>query len=59
MGDQVDCKDDPRAPHGFSRNASHSMGRYVCECEFWTPDESEDCECDDLGSKCDHCEDDI
>lgn len=31
------CKRDPRAPHGFLRNASHSAGRYVCECEFWEP----------------------
>jgi hypothetical protein len=29
------CKDDPRAPHGFDRNASHSADRYVCECEGW------------------------
>ncbi len=31
------CKDHPDAPHGFDRNASHSAGRYVCECEFWEP----------------------
>ena len=30
--------DHPDAPHGFSRNASHSVGRYVCECEGWVPD---------------------
>jgi hypothetical protein len=29
------CKDHPDAPHGFDRNASHSAGRYVCECESW------------------------
>lgn len=29
------CKTDPRAPHGFLRNASHAEDRYVCECEFW------------------------
>ena len=33
------CKDDPRAPHGFDRNASHNADRYVCECEFWEPPE--------------------
>lgn len=33
----MDCKVDPRAPHGFLRNASHSADRYVCECEFWEP----------------------
>ena len=26
-----ECKTDPRAPHGFDRNASHSADRYVCE----------------------------
>lgn len=31
------CKTDPRAPHGFLRNASHSADRYVCECESWEP----------------------
>ena len=31
------CKDDPRAPHGFDRNASHNADRYVCECEGWEP----------------------
>jgi hypothetical protein len=31
------CKDHPDAPHGFMRDASHSAGRYVCECEFWKP----------------------
>ena len=29
------CKDHPDAPHGFCRDASHAMGRYVCECEYW------------------------
>ena len=32
---EVSCKTHPDAPHGFNRNASHSMGRYVCNCEFW------------------------
>jgi len=27
------CSQDPDAPHGFNRNASHSLGRYVCDCE--------------------------
>lgn len=29
------CSNDPRAPHGFDRIASHNTGRYVCECEAW------------------------
>ena len=29
------CNPHPKAPHGFSRNASHSADRYVCECEGW------------------------
>jgi len=29
------CNDHPMAPHGFLRQASHSAGRYVCECEWW------------------------
>jgi len=29
------CSEHPDAPHGFMRDASHSAGRYVCECEFW------------------------
>ena len=32
------CKPHPNAPHGFMRNASHSEGRYVCECESWKPE---------------------
>jgi hypothetical protein len=35
------CKTDPRAPHGFDRNASHSADRYVCECEGWEPPKKE------------------
>lgn len=31
------CKDHPDAPHGFNRDASHNEGRYVCDCEGWTP----------------------
>lgn len=34
---EVPCKEHPDAPHGFMRDASHSAGRYVCECEFWKP----------------------
>jgi hypothetical protein len=30
-----ECNTHPKAPHGFNRNASHSAGRYVCECEGW------------------------
>ena len=33
----VECKSDHRAPHGFLRNESASLDRYVCECEFWEP----------------------
>lgn len=32
------CSNHPNAPHGFDRNASHNAGRYVCECEGWTPE---------------------
>jgi hypothetical protein len=35
------CKDHPDAPHGFMRDASHSAGRYVCECESWEPPKEE------------------
>ena len=31
----VKCNPHPDAPHGFMRDASHSAGRYVCECESW------------------------
>ena len=37
------CKEHPDAPHGFLRNVSHVMGRYVCECESWEP-QLEHCE---------------
>ena len=37
--EEVPCKTDPRAPHGFLRNASHTLGRYVCECEYWSAPE--------------------
>lgn len=31
------CNPHPKAPHGFSRNASHDNGAYVCECQSWDP----------------------
>ena len=33
--EEHECSTDPAAPHGFDRNASHTAGRYVCECEAW------------------------
>ena len=33
----IRCNEHPDAPHGFMRDASHSAGRYVCECESWEP----------------------
>lgn len=36
--DQVPCKLHPDAPHGFDRNLSHTLDRYVCECEHWSPE---------------------
>ena len=41
MDETPPCKTDPRAPHGFDRNASHSADRYVCECEGWEPPKKE------------------
>jgi len=32
---EVECSNHPDAPHGFCRDASHTAGRYVCECEGW------------------------
>ena len=37
MTTEKPCSDHPDAPHGFVRNASHSVGHYVCECSGWTP----------------------
>ena len=37
----VKCNPHPDAPHGFLRDASHSAGRYVCECESWEPPKRE------------------
>jgi hypothetical protein len=36
---KIPCSTHPHAPHGFNRDASHSIGRYVCDCEGWTPDD--------------------
>jgi len=32
------CKTDPKAPHGLLEELSKNMNRYVCKCEFWSPD---------------------
>ena len=32
------CNPHPDAPHGFDRDASHNLDRYVCECEGWEPE---------------------
>ena len=39
---EIVCNPHPQAPHGFSRNSSHTAGRYVCDCEGWQPDEYND-----------------
>lgn len=39
---EVPCKEHPDAPHGFDRTSSHSLGRYVCECEGWSEDDQMD-----------------
>ena len=36
---EVPCKTHPDAPHGFLRNESLTQNRYVCECEYWEPEE--------------------
>jgi len=36
-GSGIRCNEHPDAPHSFMRDASHSAGRYVCECESWEP----------------------
>lgn len=41
MDDDTACKTHPDAPHGFNRTASHTQGRYVCDCEWWEPPEPE------------------
>lgn len=35
--EQPECNPHPDAPHGFNRDASHGLGRYVCDCEGWEP----------------------
>jgi hypothetical protein len=40
-GSGIRCNEHPDAPHGFMRDASHSAGRYVCECESWEPPKRE------------------
>lgn len=42
-GNEVPCSANPDAPHGFNRNASHTLGRYVCDCEGWAPPSTIDC----------------
>ena len=37
MTTEKPCNPHPDAPHGFVRNASHSVGHYVCECSGWAP----------------------
>ena len=39
--EDVSCKTHPDAPHGFDRNMSHTLDRYVCECEYWEPADNE------------------
>ena len=39
--EQPECNQHPDAPHGFNRESSHSLGRYVCDCEGWEPEEQE------------------
>jgi hypothetical protein len=39
--EDIGCNEHPDAPHGFMRDASHSAGRYVCECESWEPPKRE------------------
>lgn len=33
------CKTDADAPHRYLKELSQSMGRYVCYCEFWDPND--------------------
>jgi hypothetical protein len=39
--EQVPCKTHPAAPHGFDRNMSHTLDRYVCRCEHWEPEDED------------------
>ncbi len=40
LAGEVNCNRHPDAPHGYNRVASLNAGRYVCECESWTPGEA-------------------
>ena len=42
VSDGVPCSTHPDAPHGFNRDGSHSLDRYVCDCEGWVPPVSDD-----------------
>jgi hypothetical protein len=42
---EVPCKTHPDAPHGFDRNASHALDRYVCTCEHWEPEDEDHSNC--------------
>ena len=52
---EVECSNNPDAPHGFCRDASHSAGRYVCECEGWEVEQS----AQDYVFICKRCGDDL
>ena len=39
MLDCFPCKTHPNAPHGFNRDVSHCLNRYVCDCENWEPED--------------------
>ena len=52
---EVECSNHPDAPHGFCRDASHSAGRYVCECEGWEVEQS----AQDYVLICKKCGDDL
>lgn len=45
------CSTHPDAPHGFNRSSSHSLDRYVCDCEDWTPPQQEAQGAVDSGSR--------
>ena len=38
---EQECSAHPDAPHGFNRDASHGLGRYVCDCEGWEPSDDD------------------
>jgi hypothetical protein len=56
ISEDISCKTHPDAPHGFDRNMSHTLDRYVCECESWEPKQepvecmfvNEDGECEQI-----------